>query len=109
LFPIKIDVVIGFNPDQYIVDESDGSVNFTVAILSGELAFDVVVEFFTEDGNAEGKRFMLYGIAKKIMACPLFHSPRRLHSISDIPDLWTEQNITGSVRVSDKQCLAGNS
>jgi hypothetical protein len=47
--------VIGFNPDQYTVDESVGSVNFTVTVLSGELAFDVMVEFFTEDDSAEGK------------------------------------------------------
>jgi hypothetical protein len=47
--------VIGFNPDQYTVDESDGSVNFTVAVLSGELELAVVVEFFTEDGSAEGR------------------------------------------------------
>jgi hypothetical protein len=39
--------------------------------LSGELAFDVVVEFFTEDSSGEGRRFMLYGIAKKIMVCLL--------------------------------------
>jgi hypothetical protein len=56
--------VVGFNPDQYIVDESDGSVNFTVAVLSGELTFDIVVEFFTEDGSAEG-RYMFSGIATK--------------------------------------------
>jgi hypothetical protein len=58
VFHIIIDVVIGFNPDQYTVDESDGSVNFTVAVLSGELAFDVVVKFFTEDGSAEGRIFL---------------------------------------------------
>jgi hypothetical protein len=55
VFHIIIDVVIGFSPDQYTVDESDGSVTYTVALLSDELAFDVVVEFFTEDGSAEGK------------------------------------------------------
>ena len=47
-------VVIGFQPDQYTVDEGAGSVNFTVLVIDGELDFDVVVEFFTEDGSAQG-------------------------------------------------------
>ena len=47
-------VVIGFQPDQYTVDEGAGSVNFTVLVIDGELDFDVVVEFFTEDDSAQG-------------------------------------------------------
>ena len=46
--------MIGFQPDQYTVDEDAGSVNFTVVVIDGELGFDVVVEFFTEDGSAQG-------------------------------------------------------
>ena len=47
-------VVIGFQPDQYTVDEGAGSVNFTVVVIDGQLDFDVVVEFFTEDDSAQG-------------------------------------------------------
>ena len=47
-------VVIGFQPDQYTVDEGADSVNFTVVVIDGELDFDVVVEFFTKDGSAQG-------------------------------------------------------
>ena len=47
-------VVIGFQPDQYTVDEGAGSVNFTVLVIDGQLDFDVVVEFFTEDDSAQG-------------------------------------------------------
>ena len=54
-------VVIGFQPDQYTVDEGAGSVNFTVLVIDGQLDFDVVVEFFTEDGSAQG----MYEAAKR--------------------------------------------
>ena len=47
-------VVIGFQPDQYTVDEDAGSVNFTVLVIDGQLGSDVVVVFFTEDGSAQG-------------------------------------------------------
>ena len=49
------DVVIGFSPVQFTVNESAGAVNFTIGILSGTLSLDVVVKFYTESITAEGK------------------------------------------------------
>ena len=52
LCPINIAVTIGFDPDQYSVNEDDGSVSLTVRVLAGELARAVSVNFFTVDGSA---------------------------------------------------------
>ena len=38
----------------YSVDENDGSIAVTVAVLSGELSEDVVVGFNTQDDTATG-------------------------------------------------------
>ena len=45
-------VTIGFDPDQYSVNEDDGSVSLTVQVLAGELARAVSVNFLTQDGTA---------------------------------------------------------
>ena len=45
-------MTIGFDPDQYSVNEDDGSVSLTVRVLAGELARAVSVNFFTVDGSA---------------------------------------------------------
>ncbi len=47
-------VVIGFLPDLYSVNEGDGVVIFTVAVISGTLGFDVTLDFSTTSGSALG-------------------------------------------------------
>lgn len=51
-----IEIVIGFIPESYTVGESVGFSNFMIEIISGVPSsnIEVVVEFFTEDGSAEG-------------------------------------------------------
>ena len=46
--------VIGFEPADYTVDESAGTVNFTITLISGTISKDVLVEFFTNDSTAAG-------------------------------------------------------
>ena len=41
-------------PEAVSADESEGVLNFTVSVLSGELAVEVVVEFCTGDTDALG-------------------------------------------------------
>ena len=48
-------VVIGFVPDQYSANEVDGFITFRMELLIGVLVEDVVVEFYTESGSAEGE------------------------------------------------------
>jgi len=48
-------VVIGFNPIAYNVSEDAGSVNVTVAVLSGTLDQDVKVSVSTVDDSATGR------------------------------------------------------
>ena len=47
--------VIGIVPGVYSANEEDGVVSFRVELLGGVLANDVMVEFYTESGSAEGK------------------------------------------------------
>ena len=48
---------IGFTPTQYSGVESEGSIEFTVAVAFPEnLTTEVVVEFYTENGSAQGKK-----------------------------------------------------
>ena len=47
-------VIIGFVPDEYQVNEAEGVVTFRIELITGVLDKDLVVEFFTEDGSAEG-------------------------------------------------------
>ena len=46
------DVTIGFLPDDYSVNEADGTVTLTVRVLAGQLARPVEVDFTTQDGTA---------------------------------------------------------
>ena len=48
------EVTIGFMSEAVSADESEGVLNFTVSVLSGELAVEVVVEFYTGDTDALG-------------------------------------------------------
>ena len=47
-------VVIGFLEEVYTVNESDGQVVVTVAVLGGQLSRTVEVELLTQDGSATG-------------------------------------------------------
>ena len=51
---IFIVATIGFAQSSYIISESDGSVNVTVRVLSGQLGRSVTVRFATMDGTAVG-------------------------------------------------------
>ena len=48
-------VTIGFVETLYAVKENDGSAVVTVAVLSGQLSQDVVINFDTQDGSAISK------------------------------------------------------
>ena len=41
------------------MDENNGSIEFSVGVLDGELDFSVELEFFTSDGTATSKPEML--------------------------------------------------
>ena len=45
-------VTIGFDPDDYTVNETDGSVTLMVRLISGVLERDVIVNFETTPGSA---------------------------------------------------------
>ena len=45
-------VTIGFDPASLLVNETDGTVTFTIRLLSGTLERSVLVNFFTTDGSA---------------------------------------------------------
>ena len=47
-----VEVVVGFDPTEYEVDEDDGSVTLTVHLISGVLERNVTVFFQTGPGNA---------------------------------------------------------
>ena len=51
LYPV---VIIGFVPDTYQVHEAEGVVTFMIELITRVLDKYIVVEFFTEDGSAEG-------------------------------------------------------
>ena len=46
------EVVVGFDPTEYEVDEDDGSVTLTVRLISGVLERNVTVFFQTGSGTA---------------------------------------------------------
>ena len=48
---------IGFENPSYVVSETAGSV-MVCSILTGQLARDVVVAFFTTDGSARGQSIL---------------------------------------------------
>ena len=45
-------ITVGFAPDSYAVNETDGTVTLTVMILGGTLDRSAIVNFFTTDGTA---------------------------------------------------------
>ena len=45
-------VTIGFDPEEYFVNEADGSVSLTVRLISGVLEREAVVSFETSPGSA---------------------------------------------------------
>ena len=49
---IDNDVVIGFRPDAYEVDENSGTVELTVEVIDGVLTEDLVLTYTTADGTA---------------------------------------------------------
>ena len=52
LMPVFVGVRVGFDPMDYSVDESAGSINLTIRILEGTLERPVTVSFSTMDGTA---------------------------------------------------------
>ena len=45
-------MIIGFDPAEYSINETAGSVSLTVRVLAGQLARTVSVDFYTQDGTA---------------------------------------------------------
>ena len=54
-FYIFLVVQIGFEEILYMVNEADGQVVLSVAVLSGQLSSDVLIRINTEDNSAVGK------------------------------------------------------
>lgn len=73
-FPAE--VIIGFMPDAVSAAESDGVLNFTVSVLSGELAVEVVVEFYTGDADALGNDYK-HGLKPTLFNAHLLLQPPR--------------------------------
>ena len=48
-------IIISFEEEVYTVNEADGEITVSVAVLSGVLYGDVVVTMDTRDGNAKSK------------------------------------------------------
>ena len=49
------EIVIGFDPDNYTVNEADGNVTLFVRLIQGELINPVQVEVYLSSGSAIGK------------------------------------------------------
>ena len=47
--------VIGFERNLYSVDEATGQIVLGIAVLSGELSGDVIINLETADGTAQGR------------------------------------------------------
>ena len=45
-------MTIGFDPEEYVVSENDGSVTLIVRLISGVLEREIVVDFETTPGTA---------------------------------------------------------
>ena len=71
-------MTIGFDPDEYFVNEEDGSVSLTVRVLAGELARTVSVNFFTEDGTATSSAPADFRSIAQSSPIPLQFSPTDL-------------------------------
>ena len=66
-------------PADYSANEGDGFVAFMVELMGGVLANDVMVEFYTESGSAEGK------LSKKVIfGSPLGSRSTQLFWLFDI-------------------------
>ena len=46
------ELIFGFAPDTYSIDEAEKEVVFSVSLINGTLAREVAIQFFTEDGTA---------------------------------------------------------
>ena len=55
-------LIISFEEEVYTVNEADGEVTVSVAVLSGVLSSDVVVRMDTKDGNAKGEEISINSI-----------------------------------------------
>lgn len=55
-----VETIIGFDVEEYSVDEGSHHAIFNVTVFSGMLSSAVVVEFFTEDGSGQGKQENFY-------------------------------------------------
>ena len=51
------DIIIGFDPATYTVNEADGTVTLTVKVLNGTISEErtIPVRVTTADGTAQGK------------------------------------------------------
>ena len=54
---LQTDIIIGFDPDTYEVNEADGTVTLTVKVLNGTISEErsIPVRVTTADGTAQGK------------------------------------------------------
>ena len=75
---LPTEVVIGFDPETYTVDENDGFATLIVRVLSGALGKEVTVDFTTLPGSAIGKslwcRVHLATVIYYILFSLLLHS-----------------------------------
>ena len=53
--PLPTEVVIGFDPETYHVEEDAGTATLTVRVLRGMLGVEVTIDFSTIPGTATGK------------------------------------------------------
>ena len=81
--PYFTDVVIGFDPDSYTVDEgAPGIVTFTVRVLTGQLRRSVEIGFSTLDDTALG---MVCSLCRNLWkGCCIGHC-RYIMSLLSIP------------------------
>ena len=56
------EIIIGFDPANYNVNESDGTVTLIVSVLEGTLSEEqsIPVRVITGDDSAQGKKQLLY-------------------------------------------------
>ena len=50
------ELIFGFIPDTYTVNENERWVTFNVSLVSGSLTREVIIDFFTQDGSGLGNR-----------------------------------------------------
>jgi len=54
-FILPVALTVGFDPVTYTAGESAGFVEFRIVIRPGVISGPLVVEFYTEDGSANGE------------------------------------------------------